>query len=336
MKTEAGSAQKPESQAGRMCPLDYYYEPAEFARVPDFTAEVLYLVGGLYGNLAAIDALETLILAERAPVTIVFNGDFHWFDADHEWFNEVETRVAPHRALRGNVETEISRTRDIGAGCGCAYPPAVDDDTVCRSNQILGALRGVAQDCPAACARLSNLPMYLVVEIGGVRVGIVHGDAEALAGWRFANDALDSPGSLPWFEAVRKQSQIDVFASTHTCLAVIRDYFLPSGRLTVINSGAAGMPNFSATQFGLVSRISPQPSPNQPLYGAVHNSIHIDAVALDYNTCAFLKAFLLRWPKGTLAHQAYFERIANGPAYDIARARPREMMYTHASLSASL
>jgi hypothetical protein len=97
MKSKTDSAPDAELQVGRMCPLDYYYDPALFARAPDFTAEVLYVVGGLYGNLAAIDALETLVLAEYAPVTIVFNGDFHWFDADHKWFNEVETRISPRK-----------------------------------------------------------------------------------------------------------------------------------------------------------------------------------------------------------------------------------------------
>jgi hypothetical protein len=97
--------------------------------------------------------------------------------------------------------------------------------------------------------------------------------------------------------------------------------------LTVINSGAAGMPNFSSTKFGLISRISAHPSRNLPLYGALHAGIHIDAIALDYDTDAFLKLFLSRWPDGTPAHQAYFERIANGPAYDIAQARPRVHTY---------
>ena len=45
---------------GRTCPLDYYYQPTVFARGVDFTADVLYVVGGLYGNLAAIDELEAL------------------------------------------------------------------------------------------------------------------------------------------------------------------------------------------------------------------------------------------------------------------------------------
>jgi hypothetical protein len=69
---------------GRTCPLDYYYEPTVFALGADFTADVLYIVGGLYGNLAAIDELEALASTEQAPVTFVFNGDFHWFDADRK------------------------------------------------------------------------------------------------------------------------------------------------------------------------------------------------------------------------------------------------------------
>src|SRR6267154_181150 len=97
--------------------------PADaFARPAEFSAETLYVVGGLYGNLAAAQAVERLAAAERGDVAIVYNGDFHWFDAADYWFDAVERAVASHRALRGNVETEIARADDIGAGCGCAYP----------------------------------------------------------------------------------------------------------------------------------------------------------------------------------------------------------------------
>ena len=60
------------------------------------------------------------IARENGPVTIVFNGDFHWFDTEPAWFAEIERGVARHHVLRGNVETEIARASDIGAGCGCA------------------------------------------------------------------------------------------------------------------------------------------------------------------------------------------------------------------------
>ncbi|MBI3705539.1 MAG: metallophosphoesterase, partial [Rhizobiales bacterium] len=124
-------------QAGRVCPVDYTYSPTVFVRAPDFAAVTLYVVGGLYGNLAALTVLETLAAAERVAPIIVFNGDFHWFDAEPEWFDAIEQGVSSHRALRGNVETEIARADDIGAGCGCAYPDRVGEDIVRRSNEIL-------------------------------------------------------------------------------------------------------------------------------------------------------------------------------------------------------
>jgi hypothetical protein len=307
-------------QAGRVCPADYTYAPSVFARTPDFTTEILYVVGGLYGNLAALAAVERLAAQESARPAIVFNGDFHWFDAEPDWFDAIEQGVAPHRALRGNVETEIARADDIGAGCGCAYPDHVGADIVRRSNEILAQLRGSAS--PVARAQLRGLPMHMVAQVGNMRVGIVHGDAGALAGWRFAHDYLDDPKHRPWLDDVRRAARIDVFASTHTCLAALRDFAEPAGRLTVINNGAAGMPNFSGMPFGILTRIAGSPSPHPPLYGLKRDGVHIDALALDYDRRAFLGRFLVRWPQGSPAHTSYYQPIVDGPDYSLAQARP--------------
>jgi hypothetical protein len=304
--------------AGRMCPVDYVYPPAVFDRDAEIEAAVLYVVGGLYGNLAAFEALRQLAAAEPTPPTVVCNGDFHWFDAEPDWFAEIERAVAPHLALRGNVETEIARDGDVGAGCGCAYPASVDADTVRRSNQILAALCAIAPE--AARRRLARLPMHLVARVGALRVGIVHGDAASLAGWRFARDALDNPAVRAWLDDVRRASRIDLFASTHTCLAALRDFALPGGRLTVINNGSAGMPNFASSGFGLITRIATAPSPHRPLYGLRRDGVHIDALPLQYDQRAFLDRFLARWPDGSPAHASYFGRIASGPDYAIASA----------------
>lgn len=308
-------------RAGRVCPADYRYPPTVFERAPEFAADVLYVVGGLYGNLAALAEVERLAAGEGAQ--IVFNGDFHWFDADPDWFAEIDERVTGHRAIRGNVETEVARSADIGAGCGCAYPASVGEDVVRRSNDILIDLRRTAETLPNAKARLAALPMHLVVEVGGLRVGIVHGDAGALAGWSFAHDTLDEPTAQATLDAVRRAAQVDVFASTHTCLAVLRDFELRAGRLTVINNGAAGMPNFSGSGFGLVSRIGTTPSPQPPLYGMARNGVHIDAIALPYDGDSFLDRFLARWPQGSAAHASYFQRITAGPDHTIAQAGPK-------------
>ena len=317
----ASSPGSPNAAAGRVCPVDYTYSPSVLARAPDFTAETLYVVGGLYGNLEALREVERRAAAERA--TLVFNGDFHWFDADPAWFAAIEQGVAPHLALRGNVESEIARDGDIGAGCGCAYPPSVDEGIVTRSNDILAQLRDHAS--VAQRARLAQLPMHLVAAVGALRVGIVHGDAAALAGWRFAHDALDrardNPNHRRWLDDVRRLSSIDVFACTHTCLAALRDFTLPSGRLTVANNGAAGMPNFTGTNVGLLTRISTRPTPHDALYGMHRDGVFIDAIPVAYDAPAFLSRFLARWGDGTPAHVSYYRRIVAGPGYPVSHAR---------------
>jgi calcineurin-like phosphoesterase family protein len=306
--------------AGRMCPADYQYDPAIFDRPAEITTDVLYVVGGLYGNLAALEALERLASAERERVTIVFNGDFHWFDAEPGWFTELDRLVARHVAIRGNVETEIARPAEIGAGCGCAYPESVDDGVVQRSNLILAELREAAG--AGLQKRLAALPMHLVAQVGDARIGVVHGDAAALAGWRFDPTALDDPANHAWLTDVRARARVDAFASTHTCIAGARDFVLRAGRLTVFNNGAAGMPNFSGTRFGVISRIATCPSPHPPLYGVGRDGICFDAVALPYDTDAFLARFLKRWPAGSAAHRSYFRRIIEGPDHSVAVARP--------------
>jgi len=307
--------------AGRVCPLDYTYAPDVFARAADFAAETLYVVGGLYGNAAALAAIKEMTARETSLPEIVFNGDFHWFDAEPRWFAAIDNGIAPYRAMRGNVETEIARPSDVGAGCGCAYPDSVAQDVVARSNDILALLQKVTPS--AARARLGALPMHLVAQVGPLSVGIVHGDAAALAGWRFAHDELDNPKRQNWLADVRARSNVDVFASTHTCAAALRDFALPGGRLTIINNGAAGMPNFAGNHAGVITRIATTPSPHAPLYGVVRDGVHIDALAVEYDSEAFIARFTERWPPGSPAYLSYYMRIADGPDYTIAQAQPR-------------
>ena len=307
---------------GRFCPAHYGYAPGDFARAVDFVADTLIVVGGLYGNLAALDAAEALLAAEADHARLVFNGDFHWFDIDPDDFAAIEARVLRHVALRGNVETELAGD-DSGAGCGCAYPDNVSDAEVARSNAILERLRRTAQESPASPARLGRLPMNRVAEVGGLRIGLVHGDPESLAGWRFSREALDRTDAAVWLNAVRQASGIDVFASSHTCLPALRQFALPDGALTVINNGAAGMPNFAGTLYGVATRISTRPASmckSPTLYGVRHGALHIDAVALHYDRPAWQAQFLRDWPEGSVAHASYWKRIAGGPDYDLVSA----------------
>ena len=308
---------------GRTCPLHYRYRPEVFAAAatPALQAlDVLYVVGGLYGNALALQQVLRLFERERGRKQLVFNGDFHWFDADVASFAQLQRGVLAHTALRGNVETELATDGGDDAGCGCAYPDWVGDATVQRSNRILRRLRAAVT--PAQCAELAELPMWLRADVGALRIGIVHGDAQSLAGWGFAQEHLrDSAHRAEvrrWFAA----AQVHAFACTHTCLPVFQAL---AGGHAVYNNGAAGMPNFAGDGAGLLIRFALQPYAGaQRRFGVQQQGVFVDAVAIDTDAAAVQRQFLAHWPPGSDAHASYFERIARGPAYTLGEVQRAE------------
>jgi hypothetical protein len=298
-----------ESRPGRTCPLAYRYSPRVFDRAPEIVADTVYVVGGLYGNVEALAALHRLAASEPGPVAIVYNGDFHWFDVDDSDFAAINGAVLGGHALRGNVETEIAG-EESGAGCGCAYPEEVSDAEVARSNEILGRLRETARRDSGVRERLARLPMHRVARVGHARVGIVHGDAVSLAGWGFARDRLDNPAHRRWVESMFTQAKVDVFASTHTCLPALRGF---DGGV-VANNGAAGMPNFAGTRYGLLTRIGLRPSmEGARLDGVDVAGAHVEVLRVEYDHARWVERFLAAWPVGSAAHDSYFRRIVRGP-----------------------
>jgi hypothetical protein len=303
---------------GRTCPVAYRYSPKVFDRPPEIEASALYVEGGLYGNVEALEAVLAMV-AREPGAKLAFNGDFHWFDVDRGDFARVAEGVMAHAALRGNVETEIA-AEDSGAGCGCAYPMDVSDAEVVRSNRILERLRETARAAADHRAHLAALPMHLVARVGEAAVGIVHGDAASLAGWGFAQDQLDRPAHRRWIESAFADARVDAFASTHTCLPAVRRFEFARGEAVVANNGAAGMPNFAGTRHGLVTRIGVAPhSGPERLHGVAVKGVHVEVLRLDYDAERWLARFLARWPEGSPAHASYHRRIVEGPRYDRAR-----------------
>lgn len=315
---------------GRTCPPGYGYSPSVFARAPDVTADVLYVVGGLYGNVPALHEIERMVALETERSRIVFNGDFHWFDADAADFVAVDQGVLRHAALRGNVETEVANEA-TAAGCGCAYPDSVPDDDVARSNRILVRLRAAAREAeraaPGSIQRLAALPMHLVAEVAGARIGIVHGDAWSLAGWRFAHGALHGEEDRDGLVRAFEQAAVDGFVSTHTCLPALKAVFTGDRDRFVVNNGAAGMPNFRGRRHGVVTRIAALPVPaalhSARLYGADFNGLHVDALAVRFDVSAFETRFTRLWPAGSDAAVSYRRRIVDGPDFSIDDALGR-------------
>ena len=320
------SAAAPRDDApGRSCPLHYRYAPEVFARPADVPPlDVLYVVGGLYGNELALERVLELFAAERGRARLVFNGDFHWFDAAAEIFARVQRQVLAHTALRGNVETELAAEPPAGnddAGCGCAYPEWVGDAVVERSNRILRRLRKATT--PAQRAELAALPMTLRADVGEFKLGIVHGDAQSLAGWGFAQEHLSDQAHRDTVRGWFARAQVDAFACTHTCLPVfqrLRGASDASARW-VFNNGAAGMPNFSGDAAGLLTRVALHPFDGpQRRFGVRQGEVFIDAVAIEVDTVQVQARFLRQWADGSDAHASYFHRIADGPSYHVDEA----------------
>jgi len=299
---------------GRSCPRHYRYSPAVFARPAELEAHSLYIVGGLYGNPFALDAV--LALARREGATLVFNGDFNWFDVEPAEFERINESVLDQVALRGNVETEIAG-EDAGAGCGCGYPEWVGDAEVERSNAILARLREIARVFPQLRSRLGVLPMHLVAQVGNLRIGIAHGDAESLAGWHFSQEALQRDSGRA--SAMLAAAGVDIFACTHTCLPVMQALDTPRGRSLIVNNGAAGMPNFRGTRFGLATRIAAK-STGEAFYGTRLGAVVVESVPVHYDYDAWLARFDRVWPEGSPASLSYRRRIVSGPAYGLDQA----------------
>ena len=310
------------SAPGRSCPLHYRYRPEDFAvDAPEHlrSLEVLYVVGGLYGNVPALERVLELFERERGRKRLVFNGDFHWFDADPATFARVQKAVLANGATRGNVETELA-TEDEGAdaGCGCAYPDWVGDGVVERSNRILGRLR--LATTAAQRAELSALPMWQRVDVGTSRLGLVHGDATSLAGWGFAQEHLRDAEHRAEVARWLDRAEVDAFACTHTCLPVFQAVPAPSGQHArwILNNGAAGMPNFRGDTAGLLTRIAVEPfaGPQKRFGVAMGRGVMAEAIAIDIDAHAWRTRFQAQWPVGSDAHESYFDRIVLGPAYN--------------------
>lgn len=301
-------------QEGRNCPLAYRYAPADLCRqVGESPADVLYVIGGLYGNVLALDEIERMAHAEEAEgrrVQLVFNGDFNWFNASDELFREVNERVLRHTVSLGNVEYELANPSP-GAGCGCAYPEFVDQGVVERSNRIIERLQGVAAAHPDIQSRLGDLPRYRCLIFGGLKILVLHGDPESLAGWGLAQEAFvggNEAALTEWFDL----TGADAMVCTHTCLPVLWSGRVAKQVRLVVNNGSAGMGNLQGDPRGLVTRISAFKPSVEPVVALERLGLHFSLVPVAFDQSAWLSRFDALWPAGSDAQVSYRNRLLNG------------------------
>jgi hypothetical protein len=76
------------------------------------------------------------------------------------------------------------------------------------------------------------------------------------------------------------------------------------------------MPNFAATRFGLLTRISTRPYAGpERVSGVERAGAFVEALRIDYDHEAWTRRFARSWPAGSAAHDSYFRRIADGPRF---------------------
>jgi hypothetical protein len=169
---------------------------------------------------------------------------------------------------------------------------------------------------------MAGLPMHRVLRVGDARIGVVHGDGRSLAGWGFSRRAMSTPHgrqrAADWLAA----AQVQVFACTHTCQALYTRLDSAFGAGIIINNGAAGMPAFSDSRHGVITRIATRAPPPMlaSLYGGVVAGTHVDALALHYQHDAWWREFRRLWPRGSAADLSYAARISAGAQLPIAQA----------------
>ena len=235
-------------EKGRNCSLEYILQKDWTTDVKMIESDVIYIVGGLYGNRYALEIINKMAQDENAKV--VFNGDMHWFDVKKEDFLKIEELSKDSIKLLGNVEFELLNNTS-SLGCGCNYPEDVSDGVVERSNIIHNMMKENIKG-NQILNDIKERSKTLVLDFFGKKIAITHGDEKSMSGWECSIDNLKLESRKEELDNWFKENDIDILATTHTCLPVVYD----NGRNIVINNGAAGMANIQGQTFGLFTRIA--------------------------------------------------------------------------------
>ena len=185
----------------------------------------LLVFGGVYSNLAALEALIHLAEAQQIPPSnILCTGDVVAYCAAPEASVQA-MRDWGVACIAGNVALQLASDAD---DCGCNF----EDDTRCdlfSKNWYPYAKRQLSQ---ASLDWLSQLPLYLTFDYGGRRCCVLHGSYDQTAEFIFK--------STPWSRKAHQlaRAQADVVLAGH-CGLPFHD--VHEGQYW-INAGVIGMP----------------------------------------------------------------------------------------------
>jgi len=191
------------------------------------------IFGDIHANLPALEAVLQDIEG-RGLTNLYCLGDLVGYGTfPNEVVEIIRARQIP--TLMGNYDQGVGNNSD---DCGCAYKTpearALGDRSIAWSNAHTSAENK---------AFLRALPMQIPLQLGGLRVVLVHGSPRKINEYLYA----DRPDSS--FERLLDLVEADVMVCGHTHLPYHK--VLPSGR-HVINAGSVGKPKDHDPRAGYV------------------------------------------------------------------------------------
>jgi putative phosphoesterase len=200
--------------------------------------EQITIFGDIHGNLPALEAVLGDI-ESRGLQNIYCLGDLVGYGtAPNEVVAEIRARNIP--TLMGNYDQGVGNNSD---DCGCAYKS--------EAAEALGK-RSIAwtnvHTLDEHKVYLRNLPAHIPLELGGLKVLLVHGSP------RKVNEYLYEDRPDASFERIMDVAEADVMVCGHTHLPYHK--ILPSGR-QIINAGSVGKPKDGDVRAGYIVLTAP-------------------------------------------------------------------------------
>lgn len=181
------------------------------------------IFGDIHANLPALEAVLADMDARRLTDRYCL-GDLVGYATEPDAVVE-RIRSLGIPTLMGNYDQGVGHSSD---DCGCAYKAAEDE---ARGKRSIAWTNAHTTDENKAFLR--GLPASIPLEMGGLRVLLVHGSP------RKVNEYLYEDRPAESIERILDQAGADVLVCGHTHLPYHRR--LPSGR-HVINAGSVGKP----------------------------------------------------------------------------------------------
>ena len=193
------------------------------------------IFGDIHGNMPALEAVLKDFDARGLGLQNLYClGDLVGYGtAPNEVVAAIRERNIP--TLMGNYDLGVGNNSD---DCGCAYKSEAAEALGKRS--IAWSNEHTLDDHKVF---LRNLPAHIPLELGGLKILLVHGSP------RKVNEYLYEDRSDASLERIMDGAEADVLVCGHTHLPYHR--ILPSGR-RIVNAGSVGKPKDGDPRAGYI------------------------------------------------------------------------------------